>query len=209
VAKATKNKKSEVGCHVGLDFYDLLIEEALKIPRPRSTRSCNVQPTSVVPNAAWEAVAMGKQRIKPNFRRRALRLQNECGSVQIALKLATNSLISGVTIMNDSPFVITFPGASAADANRYAADLATALQELDEEIQVSQDRDRPDTQDCGTILQIVLGAASVTAVAKGVAAWLARHSGARIQINTDGSVVASNLESRDAARIAEAFGRHK
>jgi len=26
VAKATKNKKSEVGRHVGLDFYDLLIE---------------------------------------------------------------------------------------------------------------------------------------------------------------------------------------
>ena len=26
MAKATKNKKSEVGRHVGLDFYDLLIE---------------------------------------------------------------------------------------------------------------------------------------------------------------------------------------
>src|SRR6202451_4278449 len=36
---------------------------------------CNVQPTSVVPNAAaWEAVAVGKQRIKPNYRRRVLRL---------------------------------------------------------------------------------------------------------------------------------------
>jgi hypothetical protein len=30
VAKATKNKKSKEGRHVGLDFYDLLIE-ALKI----------------------------------------------------------------------------------------------------------------------------------------------------------------------------------
>jgi hypothetical protein len=29
VAKATKNKKSKEGRHVGLDFYDLLIEEAL------------------------------------------------------------------------------------------------------------------------------------------------------------------------------------
>jgi Effector Associated Constant Component 1 len=110
--------------------------------------------------------------------------------------------------VNDSPFVITFPGASSADANRYAADLAGVLRELDEDIRVSRDRDRPDTQDCGTILQIALGAASVTAVAKGVAAWLARHSGARIQISADGGVVATNLESRDAARIAEAF-RHR
>jgi hypothetical protein len=31
VAKATKNKKSKEGRHVGLDFYDLLIE-ALKTP---------------------------------------------------------------------------------------------------------------------------------------------------------------------------------
>ena len=29
MAKATKNKKSKEGRHVGLDFYDLLIEEAL------------------------------------------------------------------------------------------------------------------------------------------------------------------------------------
>jgi hypothetical protein len=111
--------------------------------------------------------------------------------------------------MNDSPFVITFPGASPADANRYAGDLETTLHELDEQIRVSQLRDRAETQDYGTILQVVLGAASVAAVAKGVAAWLARHSGARIQINTDGSVLASNLDSRDAARIAEAFGRQK
>jgi len=40
VAKSTKNKKSEVGRHVGLDFYDLLIEaieaaaEATKLSEP-------------------------------------------------------------------------------------------------------------------------------------------------------------------------------
>ena len=111
--------------------------------------------------------------------------------------------------MRNSPFIITFPGASSADANVYAADLTTTLHRIDEEIQVSQDRDRLDTQDYGTIVQVVLGAASVTAIAKGLAAWLARHSGARIQISVDGSVVATNLESCDAARIAEAFGRRK
>src|ERR1019366_1280039 len=50
---------------------------ALKTPQPRTKRHpfCNVQPTSVVPNAAAvEAVDMGKHRIKPNYRRRVLRL---------------------------------------------------------------------------------------------------------------------------------------
>ncbi len=111
--------------------------------------------------------------------------------------------------MSDSPFIITFPGASTAEANRYAADLRAALRELDQELKVVQQRDRADTQDFGATLAIILGTASVTAVAKGVAVWLARHSGAKIQINADGSVLASNLDSRDAARIAEAFTRHK
>jgi hypothetical protein len=37
VAKATKNKKSKEGRHVGLDFYDLLIEEALIMASPLGT----------------------------------------------------------------------------------------------------------------------------------------------------------------------------
>lgn len=111
--------------------------------------------------------------------------------------------------MNESPFVITFPGASTAEANRYAAELAVALREVDQELRVEQERDRPDTQDFGATLLIVLGTASVTALAKGVASWLARHSGSRIQINSDGSVIASNLDSGDAARIAEAFRSRK
>ncbi len=47
---------------------------ALKTPAPQTNpTSCNIRPASVVPNAAaWEAVAMGKHRIKPNYRRRIL-----------------------------------------------------------------------------------------------------------------------------------------
>ena len=111
--------------------------------------------------------------------------------------------------VGESPFVITFPNTSTAEANRYAADLASTLRELDSQLKVDQQRERPDTQDCGATLAIILGTASVTAIAKGISAWLARHSGAKIQINADGSVVASNLDSRDAARIAEALQRSK
>jgi hypothetical protein len=108
----------------------------------------------------------------------------------------------------DEPrFVIRFPGTSTADANRLAADLARTLRDLDRQVAVEQHRERPDTLDFGATLVIVLGTASVTALAKGISAWLKRHSGARIEINADGSVIASNLDSGDAARIAEAFGR--
>lgn len=109
--------------------------------------------------------------------------------------------------MNEPRFVIKFPGASTADANRFAADLARTIRDSDRQVAVEQHREKDDTLDFGATLVIVLGTASVTALAKGISAWLQRHSGARIEINADGSVIASNLESGDAARIAEAFGR--
>jgi hypothetical protein len=111
--------------------------------------------------------------------------------------------------MSTSPLIVTFPDISTAEANRYAAGLAAAIRDSDRDVQVEQRRDRPDTQDFGATLAIILGTASATAVAKGVAAWLARHSGAKIQIAADGSVIASNLASEDAARIAEAFTHRK
>jgi Effector Associated Constant Component 1 len=108
-----------------------------------------------------------------------------------------------------SPFIISFPGSSTAEANRFASGLATAIREAERDVSVEQKRDRPDSQDAGATLVLVLGTAAATAVAKGVEAWLARHSGAKIQISKDGSVIASNLDSRDAARIAEAFKPRK
>jgi hypothetical protein len=111
--------------------------------------------------------------------------------------------------MPQEPFIITFLDASLAEANKYASDLATSLRDLDQSLKVEQRKDRPDTQDFGATVAIMLGTASVTAVAKGVAAWLARNSGTKIQINADGSVIASTLDSRDAAKIAEALAKRR
>ena len=47
MAKATKNKKSKEGRHVGLDFYDLLIE-ALKMPRTDAAEHFYPSPRSSV-----------------------------------------------------------------------------------------------------------------------------------------------------------------
>jgi hypothetical protein len=110
--------------------------------------------------------------------------------------------------MTREPFIITFPDTSRAEANQYASDLAATLRDLPGGIVVEQRRDREDTQDFGATLAVVLGTASATAIAQGVAAWLKRHSGASITINRDGEVTGNNLNSQDAARIAEAFSRH-
>lgn len=108
-------------------------------------------------------------------------------------------------IKTGDPFVLTFPEASLAQANQYASDLAGTLRQLEKSIVVEQRRDRQDTQDFGATLVLVLGTASITAVANGIATWLLRNSGAKLQITSRGTVIATNLNSGDAARIAEAF----
>src|SRR5882724_8423163 len=104
---------------------------------------------------------------------------------------------------------ISFPGSSTAEGNRYAGSLSDELRGIDPAVSVDRLRESPATLDFGATLAVVLGTVSVTAVANGVASWLARHSGARIEIKKNGSDVATDLDSRDAARIAEAFSRRK
>lgn len=109
--------------------------------------------------------------------------------------------------MGADPFIISFTNVSIAEANQYAADLGASLRDLERDVVVEQRRERSDSQDFGATLAIILGTASATALANGIASWLMRHSGARIQINKQGSVIATNLDSRDAAKIAQAFSR--
>lgn len=106
-------------------------------------------------------------------------------------------------------FKFTFPAVSSSQANRYAESLAQVLRDTDPAVHVERERVRNETQDFGGSLVLILGTAAVTEVAKGIAKWLARHSGAQIQISADGKVVAHNLDSNDAATIAKAFSQHR
>src|SRR5262249_17246116 len=105
-------------------------------------------------------------------------------------------------------FKIGFVGASSARGNQYAESLLRALRDVDPAVQAERARTREDTQHFGASLVLVLGTAAATAVAKGIASWMARNSGARIEITADGRVVATNLDSRDVAKIADAFLPH-
>jgi hypothetical protein len=103
--------------------------------------------------------------------------------------------------------IVAFPDASTAEGNRLASSLADVLRDADPNILVDRQRERTDTQDFGATLAVILGTAAVTAVAKGIAAWLARNSGAQIEIRRKGEVVlrATHLDSKDVPRIAEAL----
>lgn len=105
------------------------------------------------------------------------------------------------------PLIVTFPGTSAAEGNRLAGNLATSLSDIDESIVVDRQRELKDSQDLGATLAIMMGTAAATALAKGIATWMARNSGAQIEIRRKGKLVlrANNLDSKDIPRIAEAF----
>ena len=79
---------------------------------------------------------------------------------------------------------------------------------LDSSVALKRRKDREGTQDFGATLVLILGTGAITAVAKGLSAWIVRNSGARIIITKDGEVVAENIDSRDAERIvADALKR--
>jgi len=105
--------------------------------------------------------------------------------------------------------VLRFADTSVAEGNRLAASLADALRDCDPAVRVDRERERADTQDFGASLSIILGTAAVNALAKGIASWLQRNSGARIEIRRDNNVVltATRLDSGDVPKIAEALAR--
>ncbi len=110
-------------------------------------------------------------------------------------------------------FKIRFPQADDADANVYARDLADFLKtqiDSEEGLRAEPERSNRQAQDFGATLVLILGTAAVTAIAKGIQAWLKGHTGATMEIVTEqGQVLLRNVESKSAAEIAKAFAELK
>jgi hypothetical protein len=104
---------------------------------------------------------------------------------------------------------ITFPEVSSAEGNRFASTLAEVLRGVDPNVVVDRQRARPDTQDFGADLAVILSTAAATAVASGIGTWLAKNSGAKLEVWRKGKIVlrATHLDSKDVPRIAEALSR--
>src|SRR5262245_23471480 len=107
--------------------------------------------------------------------------------------------------MHNQELTITFEGALPADAARLAQDLEQHLREACPSAQLALKKSREDSQDFGSTLVLLFGTPVAIALARAVTAFLQRNSGASITITSSGTVVATNVDSRDAAKIAEAF----
>jgi hypothetical protein len=105
-------------------------------------------------------------------------------------------------------FQISFETTDQAEALRLANELEQDLLNSGS-VEVSRRKDRADSQDFGSTLVLLFGTPVAIGLAKAVATFLQRHSGASIRITEAGEVIASNLDSRDASRIAEAFARKR
>lgn len=100
--------------------------------------------------------------------------------------------------------IIRFPDESSSLANKYVQSLADDLADI-QDLQACPARERPETQDFGATLVLVLGTASATAVANGIRKWLTR-TGTSAEFRTpDGKVKLTNVESKDIAEIARAL----
>ncbi|MGY3451947.1 hypothetical protein [Bradyrhizobium sp. USDA 4353] len=100
---------------------------------------------------------------------------------------------------------IRFDNCLASEALILANDLEQDIREAAASVEVSRLKDRPDSQDFGATLVLVFGTPVAVILARAIGNFLQRHSGASITITKEGAVVATNVDSKDVARIAEAF----
>lgn len=107
--------------------------------------------------------------------------------------------------MDQQTYLIKFDGISAADATRYARELRNALLDATPEVKVDQRRNDPHTQDFGGTLVLILGTPAITIIARAMGNWLALRNSASLTIEEDGKVIAKNITSKDASRLAELF----
>jgi hypothetical protein len=112
--------------------------------------------------------------------------------------------------MSASHVTFTFPDVTPDVANIYAEDLQRTLEDtLAAGDRVERKRTRQDSQDFGATLVLVLGTTAVTAIAEGVKLWLARNSGAAIDVSVGGSRTVTlhgrNLDSQAVQALATAI----
>jgi hypothetical protein len=107
--------------------------------------------------------------------------------------------------MSHQNIVIDFVDCSSADANRYAQDLERALIGADRSVDIRRGT-KEDSQEIVSSLVLLFGTPVAASLAHAIYTFLARNSGVKIRIRTPhGELIADNLDSKDAARIAEAL----
>lgn len=106
--------------------------------------------------------------------------------------------------MERQTYTITFDSVSVADANRYASELRNILLDATSDVEVERTREDPRAQDFGATLLLALGTSAVPAIVKAIGDWLSLHHKVGITIKTaEGEIIATNLTSKDAMKLAD------
>lgn len=107
--------------------------------------------------------------------------------------------------MEQQTYTITFEHVSMAEANRYASELRDTVLDASPDIKVEQQRNDTRTQDFGASVVLILGTPAVMALVKALGDWLHLRNSASLVLEKDGRIIAQNITSKDAAKLAELF----
>jgi hypothetical protein len=110
--------------------------------------------------------------------------------------------------MSATKIIIRFPEATSDEANKYAPSLVEDLREV-KDVKAETQRGESEAQDFGATIVLILGTASVTAIARGIEKWLARNGTSVIIEDEHGRVILNNVQSKDAAAIAKALSNRQ
>lgn len=112
--------------------------------------------------------------------------------------------------MYEQTYFLSFAGASASEANRYAEELREAILDAGASLAVQRQRENPLAQDLGSSLVLIMGAPAVVAAVQAISHWLQKRRSASLTIVTaERKIVAENLTSTDAAHLLKFFLEHK
>jgi hypothetical protein len=119
-----------------------------------------------------------------------------------------HSVHEEVTMPSDHSqhFVIRFENLSAAEASEKAASLREALLDASPDVSAEVKKTDASTMDMGATLLLALGTPAIIAIAKGIAAFMARERAGTLVIEQDGRVLFTG-NSTDAAKVAAALTR--
>lgn len=106
--------------------------------------------------------------------------------------------------------LIEFAGSSYAEANLLAAELEEVINREMAAVRVPARaeirRTKPEAQDFGTTVALILSSGAVIELAKALHAWLRRSDRSRVVLKTEtGELLATGLESRDVPAIVAAL----
>ncbi len=103
---------------------------------------------------------------------------------------------------------ISFDGVDPRKSSQLAADLEGFLLTEGYAVKPKRERISQDNMDLGTILTIILQSGAITAIAIGIQKWLSRPDRGTITVEKKGSkMVVKNINSKDAAKVIEEFGK--